>query len=86
MITESLTLKGLNIISLGLTPIEHMEAAATAETRLMMVLTVFAVLTLIVSVTLLFWVRARYRQITQLTVDNEKLRQEVFKLRPTKGI
>ena len=82
MITESLTIKGLHIISLALTPIEQMEAAATAETRLMVVLTIFAMLTLIISVILLFWVRARYRQITQLTVENEKLRQEVFKLRP----
>jgi hypothetical protein len=82
VITESLTIKGLYINSLALTPIEQMGAAATAETRLMVVLTVFAVFTLIISVILLFWVKARYRQIAQLTVDNEKLRQEIFKLRP----
>ena len=85
MITEILTIKRLHLISLALTPIEQMEAAATAETRLMVVLTVFAVFTLIISVILLFWVRARYRQIAQLTVTNEKLRQENYELRP-KGI
>lgn len=85
MITESLIIKGLYIISLGLTPIEQMEAAATAETRLMVVLTVFAMFTLIISVILLFWVRARYRQIAQLTVTNEKLQQENSELR-SKGI
>ncbi len=85
MITESLIITGLQIIFLALTPIEQMEAAATAETRLMVVLTVFAVFTLIISVILLFWVRARYRQIAQLTATNEKLRQENYELRP-KGI
>ena len=85
MITESLIIKGLYIISLALTPIEQMEAAATAETRLMVVLTVFAVFTLIISFILLFWVRARYRQIAQLTADNQQLRQENSELRP-KGI
>jgi cell division protein FtsB len=85
VITENLTIKGLQIISLALTPIEQLEAAATAETRLMVVLTVFAVFTLIISVILLFWVRARYKQIAQLTAVNEKLRQENSKLRP-KGV
>jgi len=85
VITESLIIKGLHIISLALTPIEQIEAAATAETRLMVVLTVFAVFTLIISVILLFWVRARYRQIAQLTVANEKLQQEISEFR-SKGI
>jgi uncharacterized membrane protein YqjE len=85
VITESTTITGLHITSLALTPIEQMEAAATAETRLMVVLTVFAMFTLIISVILLFWVRARYRQIAQLTTTNEKLRQEISELRP-KGI
>ena len=82
MITENLIIKGLQIICSALTPIEQMEAAATAETRLMVVLTVFAVLTLIISVVLLVWVRARYRQIAELTAANEKLRQENSELRP----
>jgi cell division protein FtsB len=85
VIAESLTIKGLHIISLALTPIEQMEAVATTEARLMVVLTAFAVFTLITSVILLFWVRARYREIAQLTVTNEKLRQEISELRP-KGI
>ena len=85
MITESSTITGLHITSLALTPIEQMEAAATAETRLMVMLTVFAVFTLIISFILLFWVRARYRQIAQLTATNENLRQEISELRP-KGI
>lgn len=85
MITENLIIKGLQIICSALTPIEQMEAAATAETRLMVVLTVFAVLTLIVSVVLLVWARARYRQIAELTAANEKLRQENSELRP-KGV
>jgi cell division protein FtsB len=82
VITENLIIKGLQIICSALTPIEQMEAAATAETRLMVVLTVFAVLTLIISVVLLVWVRARYRQIAELTAANEKLRQENSELRP----
>jgi cell division protein FtsB len=82
VIIENLIIKGLQIICSTLTPIEQMEAAATAETRLMVVLTVFAVLTLILSVVLLFWVRARYRQIAELAAANEKLRQENSKLRP----
>jgi hypothetical protein len=85
VITESLIIKGLHIISSALTPIEQMEAYTTAETRVMTVLTVFAVFTLVISFILLFWVRARYRQIAELTVTNEKLQQEISELRP-KGI
>jgi hypothetical protein len=82
VITESIAIKGLWILSLALTPIEQMEAAATAETRLMLVFTAFAVFTLIISVILLFWVRAKYRQISQLTATNEKLQQEISEFRP----
>ena len=82
MISESLIIKGLHIIFLALTPIEQLEAAAAAETRLMVILTVFAVFTLIVSVILLFWARAKYKLIAQLTATNEKLHQEISKLRP----
>ena len=82
MITESLTIKGLHIIYLALAPFEQLEAAAAAEMRLMVMLTVFAVFTLIISVILLFWARAKYRHIAQLTATNEKLRQEISKIRP----
>lgn len=85
MITESIAIKGLCVFSLALTPIEHLEAAAAAEMRLMAILTVFAVFTLIISTILLFGVRAKYRHIAQLTATNEKLRQEISELRP-KGI
>ncbi len=64
MITESLTIQVLHIISLALTPIEQWEAAkryfytaSSAEAWL----TVFAVVALIISVMLLFWVIARHR-------------------------
>ncbi len=64
MITKSMTIQGLHVISLALTPIERWEAARrhfktayTSETWL----TVFAVVALIISVMLLFWVIARRR-------------------------
>jgi hypothetical protein len=82
VITESLTIKGLHIISLTLTPFEQLEAAAAAETRLMAILTVFALFTLIISVILLFWARAKCKLIAQLTATNEKLQQEISQLRP----
>ena len=85
MITESITIQGLHVISLAITPIERWEAArrpfistaSAAETWL----TVFGVVVLIISVILLFWVRATYRHIAKLTATNEKLRQENAKLR-----
>jgi cell division protein FtsB len=87
MIKESMTIQGLHVISLALTPIERWEvagrpfnAASAAEVRLMVTLTVFAVVVLIISVILLFWTRAKYRHIAKLTVTNEKLRQEIAKL------
>ncbi len=64
MITKSMTIQGLHVISLALTPIERWEAARrhfitayTSETWL----TVFAVVALIISIMLLFWVNARRR-------------------------
>ena len=92
MVTESITIQGLYIISLALTPIERWESAknphniaSAAETWLIVVLTVFAVLTIIVSAILLFWARAKYRHIAKLTAANENLRQEIAKFKP-KGI
>ena len=87
MITESITIQGLHAISLALTPIERwgvargpFNTASAAEVRLMVTLTVFAVVVLIISVILLFWARAKYRHIAKLTVTNEKLRQEIAEL------
>ncbi len=94
MITESITIQGLHVISLALTPIERWEAArgpfdtaSTAEAWL----TGFAVVALIISVILLFWVFAKYRRsenylnqkITELTIVNVKLRQENAELTTT---
>ena len=87
MITESMTIQGLYVISLALTPTEKWKAArgsfdtaSAAEGWL----TVLAVVALIISVVLLFWVFAKYRRsehclnlkITELTITNVKLRQE----------
>ena len=99
MITESITIQsitiqGLHVISLALTPIERWEAArgpfdtaSSAEAWL----TGFAVVALIISVILLFWVFAKHRssehclnlKITELTVTNIKLRQENAELTTT---
>jgi len=94
MITESITIQGLHVISLTLTPTERWEAArgsfsigSTAE----WLLTVFAVVALIISVILLFWVFAKYRRsehrlnlnISELTVTNIKQRQENDELTAT---
>ena len=87
MITENMTIQGLHVISLALTPIERwgvargpFNTASAAEVRLMVMLTVFAVVVLIISVILLFWARAKYRHIAELTVTNDKLRQEIAEL------
>jgi cell division protein FtsB len=81
MITESLAIKGLQIISLALTPTQRWEAASASEVRLMVTLTVFALLTLFISVILLFWARAKYKCIAQLTATNEELHQEISKIK-----
>ena len=87
MITENMTIQGLHVISLAITPIERwgvargpFNTASAAEVRLMVTLTVFAVVVLIISVILLFWARAKYRHIAELTVTNDKLRQEIAEL------
>ena len=94
MITESITIQGLHVISLVLKPIERWEAArgpfdtaSTAEAWL----TGFAVVALIISVVLLFWVFAKYKRsenylnlkITELTIANVKLRRENTELTAT---
>jgi len=83
MIIESLIIKGLQIISLALTPTQRWEDASAAEVRLMVTLTAFALLTLIISVILLFWTRAQYRYIAELTDTNQKLQQRISKLEPS---
>ena len=94
MITETITIQGLHVISLALTPIERWEAAKSPFDRISAAeawLTVFAVLALIISVILLFRVFAKYRRsenclnqkITELTITNVKLRQENSELTTT---
>jgi len=94
MITESITIQGLHVISLALTPIERwgaakgqFDTASAAEAWL----TRFAVVALITSVVLLFWVFAKYRRsehrlnlkITELTIANVKLQRENTELTAT---
>jgi len=84
MITENMTIQGLHIISLALTPIEWWEAAKryfTTASAAEMWLTVFGVVVLITSVILLFLVRAKYRHIAKLTDSKEKLLQEIAELK-----
>lgn len=94
MITESITIQGLHVISLALTPIERWEAARglfDTDSSGMTLLTGFAVVALIISVILLFWVFAKHRRsehrlnlkITELTITNVKLRQENTELTTT---
>jgi len=78
MITENITIQGVNAISLALTPIKRWEVArrplntsSAAEAWS----TVFVVVVFIISVILLFRASARFRHIAKLTVTNEKLRQ-----------
>jgi cell division protein FtsB len=94
MITESITIQGLHVISLALTPIERWEAARglfDTDSSGMTLLTGFATVALIISVILLFWVFAKHRRsehrlnlkITELTITNVKLRQENAELTTT---
>lgn len=84
MIAESMTIQGLHIIFLALTPVKRWEAArhpfvspaSTAETWL----TIFGVVVLIVSILLLFLIRAKNKQIAKLTAVKEKLLQEIARL------
>jgi cell division protein FtsB len=95
MITESITIQGLHVISLALTPIEQWEATRGSFISTSFAdetwLTVLAVVALIISVALLFWIFAKYRhsehrlnlKITELTIANVKLRQENAELTTT---
>ena len=89
-----MTIQGLHVISLALTPIERWKAARRpfdTDSSGMALLTWFAVVALIISVILLFWVFAKHRRsehrlnlkITELTVTNVKLRQENAELTAT---
>lgn len=90
MMTESMTMQELYVISLSLTPNEKWKAAGSFSTAssAMGSLTVFAMIALIIAVILLFWVFAKYRRsehclnlkITELTINNVKLRQKNNKL------
>ena len=80
-----MTIQGLHIIFLALTPIKRWEAArrpfinpaSTAETWL----TIFGVVVLIVSILLLFLVRAKNKHIAALTAAKEKLLREIAGLK-----
>lgn len=91
MIAENMTIQGLYVISLALTPTEKWRAARqpfdtgpAAETWL----TIFAMVALTISLILLFWVITQYRRterrlkqrITELTATNEQLRREIAQL------
>ena len=94
MITENMTIQGLHVISLALTPIERWEAARSqfdTNASSLALLTGFAVLALTISVILLFWVFAKHRnsehrlnlKIAELTVTNIKQNQEIPELKAT---
>jgi len=94
MITESIIIQGLHVISLALTPIERWGTARHPfdTTSLgVVLLTGFAVVALIISVILLFWVFAKHRRsehrlnlkIAELTITNIKQRQEIAELTAT---
>ncbi|MCP4256341.1 MAG: hypothetical protein GY774_02305 [Planctomycetes bacterium] len=87
MIVESMTVGGLYVISLALSANEKWKAAGTrlsSGPNIEGWLTVLAVVALIISEILLFWVFSKYKRseqllnkkITDLTVTNVKLRQE----------
>ena len=86
MITESITIQGLHVISLALTPIEWWKAtrgpvdtASAVEPWLIG----FAVVALIISIILLYWESAKHKhyedglnlKITELIITNDKLRE-----------
>ena len=81
MITKNLTIMGLYIISLTLTPFEQFENAVLDETRLMAILTTFAAFTLIIAIILLFWARDTQGHIAKLKEANEKLLQVISEIK-----
>lgn len=94
MITESMAIQGLYVISLAanqrsqLRTIKDSFTSVSSDSSAMGALTVFAMIALIIAVILLFWVFAKYRRseqglnqkITELRINNVKLRQESNKL------
>jgi cell division protein FtsB len=90
MITESMAIQGLYVISLAAKQSNRLRAirgsftSGSSDSSAMGLLTVFAMIALIIAVILLFWVFAKYRRsehylnltITELTINNVKLRQE----------
>jgi hypothetical protein len=81
MVTESMTIQGLHIIFLALTPVKRWQAArhpfmspaSAAETWL----TIFGVVVLIVSILLLFLIRAKNKHIAKLTAVKETLLKKI---------
>ena len=91
MITESMAIQGLHVISLAAkrsNPLRTVSDSFASDSSSTGLLTVFAMISLIIAVILLFWVFTKYRRsenrlnlrITELTVTNIKLRQENAKL------
>jgi len=88
-----MTLHELYIISLSLTPAQKWRAARsfTSASTHEGLFTVLAMIALITAIILLFWVFAKYRRsehdlnikITELTINNTKLRQENKQLTAT---
>jgi len=92
MVTESMTVQGLYTISLALSAADKWNAARTPfgiGSKAEGWLTALAVVALIISEILLFWVFNKYRRseqklnqkLTDLTVTNVKQRQENEKLK-----
>jgi len=94
MMTESITIQGLHVISLALTPSERWEASRSSfntDSAAIACLTAFAVVALIISLVLLCWVFTKHRRsenrlnlrVTELTIANIELRQENDELTAT---
>lgn len=94
MIAESMTIQGLHVISLALTPGERWAASRVpfdTESTTIAWLTAFATLALIISVVLLCWVFSKHRQtehrlnlqIAELLFTNEQLREKTEQLSAT---
>jgi cell division protein FtsB len=93
MITESMTIQGLYVISLSLTPAEKWKAAGSfgAASSAADFFTILAIISLITAVALLFWVFTKYKltqhslelKVRELAIKNVRLRQENNKLAAT---
>ena len=86
MITENIILQELYVISLSLTANKKWNAAGSfaSHSKVEGLFTILAMIALITAIILLFWVFSKYRRsehdltikITELSVNNVKLRQE----------